>query len=135
MTEPARDKGTQMKVAGKRDAATEPKARRAANWSKTPRVASQKSCESMNRSSHAHTDSPTGPAAATRSSTQDGRAAPVRLGTKVKRNPSAKQVITPWICTSAWKMERYSAEAPIARRNQCVTPTQASTPAIGKKRR
>jgi hypothetical protein len=64
-----------------------------------------------------------------------GGAVDVRRGIRVKRNPTAKQVMKPSICAKAWKIDRYSWMTPVASRSQCRTPAQASRTPSGKSAR
>jgi len=118
---------TQTKLAGTESRRCDESILLAANWMSVPRRSSQKICETAHFSNQERITTATGQPSATSICQTAGGAVPVLRGTKVKRNPSAKQVRNPSICASAWKIDRYSGITPTAKKIQCRTPAQASS--------
>ncbi len=66
----------------------------------------QEICAGSHRSNQAQTTETIGAAIATAICQGAGGAVPVPRGTKVKRNPTAKQVRNPSTCATGWKAAR-----------------------------
>ncbi len=96
------ESGTQMKLSGGRRAASADRKRLSANPTSTPTRASQKICESAQRGSHAAIVVHTGASSTTAICQAAGGRAPARRGIAVKRNPTAKHLMKPWIRAMAW---------------------------------
>jgi hypothetical protein len=86
-----------MKLSGGFFPARRPAKRRRANPTSTATSVNQASCDSANRSYQAAITVKTGAAAATDSCQREGGSVSVKRGIAVNRNPTAKQIMKPWI--------------------------------------